>query len=450
MPRRHPDPRSPACRTSQPPTPGPRGSSLASDDPRPHDAWNREGREIGRRCGRPMASPRPFPGPQAPAGPRRNPARLATRAASFPMRPAGAGFSDDSSLRVPGPSLLPWVRSTTSLEASRNNRRCWGRAACPPGASPGSHHTGRPLGSKADVLALDSPSRNDDRTRRALGADLVGTAGSLQGGPYRVTLMNEPNKIPYRRRFDAASAVMALVTVAALVGAAWLRDGWPRAPRPLAVGDLAPPLHLLDLESTEPLVLVGSRGKVVWITFWSADSADLRSSLKTLHEALGPLKPHTRFALITAAVEAEQPDRVRRAVADTGVDLPVYLASAETRRLFGAVQADPPVHVLIDAEGHVSAIARGAGEQTIKRIAEEAKRELDEIDPLGQSRFAGEQSQGFRVIARRMAATRARLFTRCFRCTAPVKTSRRLARGSARPPVDPRADVVRGPDRGGT
>jgi peroxiredoxin len=209
--------------------------------------------------------------------------------------------------------------------------------------------------------------------------------------------MKQPMEIPPRRPFDATSAAMVTVTLAAILGTAWLRDGRSNGARPAVVGDLAPALHLLDLETGEPLVLAGTRGKVVWVSFWSAGSPKCESSLKELDQASRPLRVHGRFASVLAAVDSDQPARVRAAVSASGVDLPVYLASAESRRLFGALDASSPVHVLIDADGRVIAIARGAGAQTFKRIADQAKRQLDELDPLGKTRFAGVHARGFRM-----------------------------------------------------
>jgi hypothetical protein len=200
--------------------------------------------------------------------------------------------------------------------------------------------------------------------------------------------MSALTKIPFRARIDWASAVMAVVTVTALVGAAWLRSGRSQGPKPLVIGDLAPPLHLLDLNTSEPLVLAGSRGNVVWIIFWSADAPSSRSSWESLERAWGQLKAHRRFTLVLAAVEADQPGRVRAAVAQTGMKLPVYLTAPDSRRRYSAEQADPPLHILIDAQARVAALARGASRQTIKRIADLARRQLDALDPLGATRFA--------------------------------------------------------------
>jgi hypothetical protein len=134
------------------------------------------------------------------------------------------------------------------------------------------------------------------------------------------------------------------------------------------VGAEAPPLRLTDPETSEPIVLVGLRDKVVWVVFWSAASPSGRSSLAELETASRRLRMHRRFAAVAAAV--------------------VYLAGPETRRRFHAESADPPLHVLIDAGGRILAMARGGGQPTIGRIAELARRRLDEIDPLGETRFA--------------------------------------------------------------
>ena len=153
--------------------------------------------------------------------------------------------------------------------------------------------------------------------------------------------MDEAIDIPTKRRIDGVTAIMVVVTAAALLGAAWLRTRRPTTDEPPAVGALAPPLRLLDLETLEPVVLVGLRGKVVWVVFWSADSSTAKSSLAAIESAWNSLKARARFTMVPAAVETDHPDRVRAVTADSGVTLPVYLASAETRRRFGADERRP-------------------------------------------------------------------------------------------------------------
>jgi hypothetical protein len=207
--------------------------------------------------------------------------------------------------------------------------------------------------------------------------------------------MDAATEIRSRRRIDPMSALMIVMTAAGLLGAAWLRFGPSPLPSPPAVGGLAPPVQVLDLDSSEPMVLAGLRGKVVWIVFWSASSESGPATLPALDDVWNRLKAHKRFVLVAAAVETDQADRVREMTSASRFNLPVYLASPETRRRYGAERADPPLHVLIDAAGHVIAIARGAGRPTIERIADQARRQLDELDPLGDTRFALAGAIGF-------------------------------------------------------
>jgi len=63
-------------------------------------------------------------------------------------------------------------------------------------------------------------------------------------------------------RLDRVSVLLALVTLVLVGWTAWLRFGPASRPEPPAVGQALPPLRLLDLETAEPLVLLGAKGKV--------------------------------------------------------------------------------------------------------------------------------------------------------------------------------------------
>lgn len=198
---------------------------------------------------------------------------------------------------------------------------------------------------------------------------------------------------PYpKRRIDAMTALMTLVTLLALAGAAWLRFGRPSSSESstATVGAEAPPLRLTDLETAEPIVLIGVNDKVAWVIFWSAGAPSGRACLAELSVPLRRLRMHRRFALVPAAIELDDPAKVRAAVRDAGFPLPVYLTGPETRRRFHVEDADPPLHVLIDAGGRILAMARGGDPQTIARVAEIAGRRLEEIDPLGELHFAAD------------------------------------------------------------
>ena len=115
---------------------------------------------------------------------------------------------------------------------------------------------------------------------------------------------------------------MALVTLVLVGWTAWLRFGPASRPEPPAVGLALPPLRLLDLETAEPLVLLGAKGKVTWIVFWSAGSPSGRASLSKLEGVWKRLKSHRRFTMVTAAINSDQPERVRTALAEIHATVP--------------------------------------------------------------------------------------------------------------------------------
>ncbi|AGA28950.1 hypothetical protein Sinac_4787 [Singulisphaera acidiphila DSM 18658] len=178
---------------------------------------------------------------------------------------------------------------------------------------------------------------------------------------------------------------MALVTTVVLAWTAWLRFGGEAPIEPPTVGAAVPPLRLLDAATSQPIVLVGLRGRVVWITFWSSNAP---AEFAQLDRVWGQLGSRRGFSMVAAAVDAHAAGRVRTLIGQAKSSLPVYLASPETCRTFGATAPNLPLHLLIDEDGHVGAIAHGAGSDTFSRLAEMAERWLDEREPLGKTRFA--------------------------------------------------------------
>jgi hypothetical protein len=186
--------------------------------------------------------------------------------------------------------------------------------------------------------------------------------------------------------------LLGIVTLGFVAGAAWLKFHSSPAPEPPAIGSPLPPLRLMNLETSEPLLLLGLKGKVVWVVFWSAASPSGREVLPRLEEAWKRLRSHRRFTLVTAAVDSEHPDTVRELLERIHASLPAYLATPETSRQFGAEEADPPLHLLIDTDGRIAALTRGAGPGTINRLADRIRGWLEDLDPLGPTRFAGVSS----------------------------------------------------------
>lgn len=193
-----------------------------------------------------------------------------------------------------------------------------------------------------------------------------------------------------RRGFDKVSAAMALVTTVMLAWAAWLRLGPPPKPETPAVGTLAPALRLLDPSTSEPLVLLGLKGKVVWIAFVSPGGSAPGSSndLPALEAVWKRFKPRPKFAMAALDVDSARPDRLRAAVASAKATLPAYLAAPETCRAFGVDLRRLPLHVLVDPSGRIAAVAQGRGALTLDRLGDQAERWLDEVEPLGKTRFA--------------------------------------------------------------
>jgi len=194
-----------------------------------------------------------------------------------------------------------------------------------------------------------------------------------------------------RRRIEPSSAIMLLVTAIAVVGAVWLHYRNYPAEETLTVGARIPALQFLDLGTSEPLVVLGHSGRVIWITFWSAESASALPSLKDLERVTKKLAGHRRFVQVVAAVEDGKASQVRAIIDSNGIKLPVYLATAAIFRRFGASSADPPLHVLIGADSRIIALARGGDDSTIARLAAMVQRRLDELDPQGTTRFAAAQ-----------------------------------------------------------
>ncbi len=195
-------------------------------------------------------------------------------------------------------------------------------------------------------------------------------------------------------RLDRVSVLLVLVTLALVGWTAWLRFGPASRPQPPAVGQALPPLRLVDLETAQPRVLFGAKGKVSWVVFWSAGSPSGRAGLVQVEGVWKRLKAHRRFTMLTAAVNSDQPDRVRAALSEIHAVVPAYLAGPETLRRFGAELADPPLHLLVDGDGRIAALVRGAGQDTINRLAAQVQRWLEEIDPLGNTWFARTDSSG--------------------------------------------------------
>ncbi len=191
-----------------------------------------------------------------------------------------------------------------------------------------------------------------------------------------------------RPRIDWINAVLAVATSAAIGWVVWNHLGHTPPRNPPKVGTSPPPLRLLDVQTSEPLLLVGLRGKIVWIMFWSATAPADRAVIEDLASVTKQLQGRSRFSVVVVAVDRDSADAVKAASKALKGSLPVYIASEETQRAYGVTARQLPVHFLIDDDGQIGVIARGSDHATLARLADQAETWLDSLEPLGRTRFA--------------------------------------------------------------
>lgn len=207
-----------------------------------------------------------------------------------------------------------------------------------------------------------------------------------------------PSGDDFGERRDRPSVALGLITLGLVAATIWLRFGpglWTAPPK---VGSHLPPTRFGRLEDAEPLLLLGIEGRVTWLVFLSAESADGLAVLPQLEAVWKKLSPSRRFALVAAAVDQGGPERLRAALAqyEGRGRLPLYRADRDARRVFGVDGADPPWHFLVDPEGRIAAIARGSGKEMIDRLAKQASRWLEAMEPLDEAYFASAAGPGRR------------------------------------------------------
>jgi hypothetical protein len=154
------------------------------------------------------------------------------------------------------------------------------------------------------------------------------------------------------------------------------------------------------------MVVLGLRGKVVWLTFWSARSPSAQADLRALDAIRTRLVSRPRFTLLAAAIDADRPAEVRAAVAAARVSLPVYLASPQTRRAYGVART--PLHLLLGPDGRVLAAAQGSQPATLARLQKRAEEALDRLEPPTRQRFALRYGNRIGALARQNQWTRTR------------------------------------------
>ena len=139
----------------------------------------------------------------------------------------------------------------------------------------------------------------------------------------------------------------------ALVVAVWFGvNAWTE--RDLVGGGPAPPFELRDLDGNV-VSLQALRGKTVALHFWATWCGVCRQELGTLNATHDGLRRDE--ALYAVVADSEDPQAVRRFVAEHGIRYPVLLGTEETLRAY-RVSAFP-TNYFIGADGSIRDATRG-------------------------------------------------------------------------------------------
>lgn len=185
---------------------------------------------------------------------------------------------------------------------------------------------------------------------------------------------------------DRVSLILAVLTIALIVGAAGLRFGPGVFSGPIRVGEPMPPTRLTGLHEPDSRLLLGVEGRVLWLVFVSTEGAGAGPILPELETAWKTLRTNHRFGMAVAAVDPSGPDRARQALVSYKGRLPLYLGG-DAPRSFGVDPGGGPWHFLIDPHGRVAAVARGSGADTVRRLSRMASDWLDAMSPAADVRF---------------------------------------------------------------
>jgi thiol-disulfide isomerase/thioredoxin len=113
--------------------------------------------------------------------------------------------------------------------------------------------------------------------------------------------------------------------------------------------DPAPDFKLTGLDG-KPLMLAGSKGKVILLNFWATWCGPCRAEIPDLVDLQNKYKD--RLQILGLVVDDDDQDAIKKFVAEFGINYPVAIASNDIRFQYGGIAALPTSFVL-DAEGRI-------------------------------------------------------------------------------------------------
>ncbi len=152
---------------------------------------------------------------------------------------------------------------------------------------------------------------------------------------------------PLIRRLGRLGRELA-VTVLAL-GVLWVGVGWLRAPD---LPEAAPGFTLLDLDGGRHS-LSDLRGQTVVLNFWATWCGPCRMEVPGLSSFA---RAHPDIPVLGIAVDGE-PEALRAAAKDLGIDYPVLRIDAATREAYGV--STLPTTIVVDPDGNVRSVHAG-------------------------------------------------------------------------------------------
>jgi thiol-disulfide isomerase/thioredoxin len=113
--------------------------------------------------------------------------------------------------------------------------------------------------------------------------------------------------------------------------------------------DAAPDFKLAGLDG-RPITLADARGKVILLNFWATWCGPCRAEIPDLIEL--QTRYRDKLQIIGLAVDDEDPETIKKVIAQTGINYPVAIAPGDVRMKYGGIAA-LPTSFMLDPQGRV-------------------------------------------------------------------------------------------------